>query len=342
MFDVLCDGARITLDTRAEVVIIASESMRAISPDERPAARPAWRTALPFVIAVALIGLVLSRVDLDAFARAVAGVNKPLLAAASGAFCFSLWLADSFATVPLYRRLVGRIGYREFMTFRAASYLPSLMNHHLGQAALTWMLSRGCGLPLWRVAGATLVSYASWGGCLLGTGCLALVVSGESLGWLALPLGAGLAYLGLLALKPARLAKLTVLAPLFEAGVSGHLVALVTRMPHMTVMLLGSWASFELFGVHVPLAVGLRVFPVLMVALTIPLTPQGFGTRDAVAALLLAGYAPGETHAEKLAAVAAATTAWGVTTSAWEAVMGLSFSRVAARRVESASQEAVT
>ena len=342
MFDVLCDDARITLDTRGEAVIIASEPMRPTTPDDNLATRPAWRTALPFVIAIALIAAVLSRVDLDAFARAVARVNKPALIATAGAFCLSLWFADSLATVPLYRRLVGRITYRDFMTFRAASYLPSLMNHHLGQAALTWMLSRGCGLPLWRVAGATLVSYASWGGCLLGTGCLALVASGEPLGWLALPLGAGLAYLCLLAWKPARLARLTVLAPLFEAGVSGHIVALVTRMPHMAVMLMGSWASFELFGVHVPLAVGLRVFPVLMVALTIPLTPQGFGTRDAVAALLLAGYAPGETHAEKLAAVAAATTAWGVTTSAWEAVMGLSFARLAARRVERASEEALT
>jgi hypothetical protein len=160
-----------------------------------------------------------------------------------------------------------------------------------------------------------------------------LIFSGEPLGWLALPLGAGLAYLALLAVKPQRLASVAVLAPLFEAGVGGHMVALAARLPHMAVMFFGTWASFELFGVKVPLATALKVIPLLMVALALPLTPQGFGTRDALAALLLASYAPGETRAERLASVAAATTAWGVMTTAWESLLGLYFARIAARRV---------
>ncbi len=307
-----------------------------MSPPSQPDGHPkrsAWRAALPFALALALIAAVLSLVDRAAFFQALQRVSSARLVGVSAVFSVGLLLADGVATVPLYKRLVGPVGYRDFVTFRGASYLPSLVNHHVGQAALTWMLSRGCDLPLWRVAGATLVGYASWGGCLLGAGCLALIFSGESLGWLALPLGAGLAYLGLLAVKPRRLTAVTVLAPLFEAGVGGHMVALAARLPHMAVMFFGTWASFELFSVRVPFAVALRVIPLLMVALTLPITPQGFGTRDAVAAALLAGYAPGETRAERLASVAAATTAWGVMTSAWEALLGLYFARVAARRV---------
>jgi uncharacterized membrane protein YbhN (UPF0104 family) len=101
----------------------------------------------------------------------------------------------------------------------------------------------------------------------------------------------------------------------------------------MLVMFLGTWASFELFGVRVPFAAALRVVPLLMVALTLPLTPQGFGTRDAVAALLLAGYAPGAGRPERLAVIVAATTAWGVLTTAWEALIGVCCARLAARRV---------
>lgn len=295
--------------------------------------RSPWRAAVPFALAFALVAAVLSLVDREAFLHALRRVSTARLVGVSAAFSVGLLLADGAATVPLYRRLVGPVKYGDFVTFRAASYLPSLVNHHVGQAALTWMLSRGCGLPLWRVAGATLVGYASWGGCLLGAGCLALIFSGEPLGWLALPLGAGLAYLALLAVKPQRLASVTVLAPLFEAGVGGHMVALAARLPHMAVMFFGTWASFELFGVKVPLATALKVIPLLMVALALPLTPQGFGTRDALAALLLASYAPGETRAERLASVAAATTAWGVMTTAWESLLGLYFARIAARRV---------
>ena len=314
--------------------------MRGTSPTMPSSAQPTVdappstaRAALPFALAAALVFAVFSRVDLAAFGRSLQRVSAARLVVVSMVFSASLLVADGVATVPLYRRLVGPLKYLDFVTFRGASYLPSLLNHHVGQAALTWMLARGCGLPLWRVAGATLVGYASWGGCLLGAGCLALLFSGEPIGWLALPLGAGVAYLALLAAKPSALAKLTVLAPLFEAGVVGHLVALAARVPHMLVMFLGTWASFELFGVRVPFAAALRVVPLLMVALTLPLTPQGFGTRDAVAALLLAGYAPGATRPERLAVIVAATTAWGVLTTAWEALIGVCCARLAARRV---------
>jgi hypothetical protein len=186
------------------------------------------------------------------------------------------------------------------------------------------------------VAGATLVGYASWAACLLGAGCLALVLSDQPIGWLALPLGAGFAYLGLLAVKPTFLARRALLAPLFEAGVVGHLLAVAARLPHMTVMFVGTWASFGLFGVDIPFAMALRYIPLLMVALTLPITPQGFGTRDAVASLLLAGYAPGDTAAERLAVVVAATSAWGVVTTVWEALIGMACTRLASARVEKA------
>ena len=80
----------------------------------------------------------------------------------------------------------------------------------------------------------------------------------------------------------------------------------------------------------------------VLVALALPLTPQGFGTRDALAAVLLSGYASGHTRAERLASVAAATTAWGVMTTAWECLLGLYFMRVAARRVGPLRWESVT
>lgn len=294
---------------------------------------PRWRRVGPFVLALGLVSVAFSRVDLDAFTRSLGRVDLARLIAVSVAFSVGLLLADGVATVPLYRRLVGPVTYRDFVVFRGASYLPSLVNHHVGQAALTWFLARGCGLPLWRVAGATLVGYASWGGCLLGAGCLALIFSGEPIGWLALPLGAGVAYLALLAWSPDALARRELLAPLFEAGVAGHLVALAARLPHMAVMFFGTWASFELFGVDIPLAMALRYIPVLMVALTLPITPQGFGTRDAVAALLLADYAAGATTQERLSSVLAATTSWGVITTCWEALIGLGCARLAAQRL---------
>jgi hypothetical protein len=49
--------------------------------------------------------------------------------------------------------------------------------------------------------------------------------------------------------------------------------------------------------------------PVLMFVVALPVSPQGLGTRDALALALLSGYAPG-TPAEQSATLAATTLSW--------------------------------
>jgi hypothetical protein len=71
-----------------------------------------------------------------------------------------------------------------------------------------------------------------------------------------------------------------------------------------------------------------------MVAVTLPITPQGFGTRDLLAAALFARYAPGDTTDARLAAVAAATTSWGIAISLVQALLGFLLLRFAAVDLE--------
>jgi hypothetical protein len=285
--------------------------------------RSTWRVVLPFVIALALVVFVLSRLDLRAFVGHLARISAPSFFVAAVAFVLALCAADSLATVLVYRRSVARLRFRDFFVLRGASYLPSMVNHHVGQAFVTVALSRIHGVDLARVAGTTLLVYASWMGCVLGLGCLAIVLLGKPLVWLAVPLGAGILYLVLLALRPAPLARLRVLSPLFEAGVSGHLWALLARLPHLAVLFLGTWLPFWFFGVRIPFAAACAYVPILMVAVTLPITPQGFGTRDVLAATFFEVYAPGATSSERLSAIAASTTAWGVAITLVEVVFGL-------------------
>jgi hypothetical protein len=295
-------------------------------PARAPAAAPPrarWRAVLPFVLALGLVGFVLSRLDLRAFWGHLGRVSAPAFVGFSVLFVLGLLSADTLATVLIYRRSVAPIRFRDFWVLRGASYLPSTINHHLGQAMVTLALSRVHGVSLARVAGATLLVYASWMGCVLGLFCVAIIVDDKPLVWLAAPLGAGLAYLGILALRPARLARTRLLAPLFEAGVQGHLFALVARLPHLGVLFLGTWLPFWFFGVHIPFPVAAMYVPVVMVAVTLPITPQGFGTRDVLAATFFERFAPGEGQPERLAALAASTTAWGVSITLVEIVLGL-------------------
>lgn len=284
---------------------------------------PWWRRALPFALAAALLGVALRQVDLHAFARHLATVNAPLYLAFALGFVLSLLTADTFATVLVYRRTVAPVGFGELWILRGASYLPALLNHHVGQAFLTYYIARAHGVPLARMTGGTLLVYVSWMGLLAGTGCLALVVAGQPLVMPAVIVVVGLVYLAVIATRPAWLARTRLLAPLFEAGLGGHLVALMVRVPHLVVLFVGTWLPFRFFGVDIPFRAALAFVPILMVGVTLPITPQGLGTRDLIAAALFEPFAPGATHAERLASIAAATTSWLVAVTLTGGLLGL-------------------
>src|SRR5262245_39786065 len=115
---------------------------------------PLWRRALPFGMGLLLVGWVAHRIDWDPFRSAVQRTNSAAFFGFAVAFYCALWVADVLATTHVYRKTIAPVRFRELLVIRAASYLPSLLNHHLGQAWLTYFLSRAYRAPLGRTAGA--------------------------------------------------------------------------------------------------------------------------------------------------------------------------------------------
>jgi hypothetical protein len=306
------------------------------APDERPRGKeqPWWRRLLPFLLAAALVAWVLSRVDWNAFRAALGAVNHLAFFGFVAVFLVALLAADSFATVHVYKRTVPEVRFGPFFVVRGASYLPALINHHLGQAWLTWLLAKVYRIELRRMAGATLLVYVTWGGCLLVLAAAAFIAAGLPSAWILVPLGAGVGYLVLLGVKPKRLAEGKLLGPLFEAGIVGHLTAMLTRLPHVVVLFVGTWVPFLFFGVDVPFTTALVYVPILMVVVTLPLTPLGVGTRDALAATFFVEFVVAPTEAERLAAVAASTTTMAVALVLLEAALGLALLRAATRKID--------
>jgi hypothetical protein len=306
---------------------------------------PLWRRALPFVLAALLVAFVLSRLDLDAFRRAVATTNYLGFFGFTLVFLVALLSTDSLATAHVYRRTVCPVRYQEVLVIRGASYLPSMLNHHVGQGWLTYFISKTYGAPLWRVAGATLLVYATTFGCVFLLGAAALPFNHGRIAWLA-PTIAGIAIAGFLYmivvhLKPAVLKHRQATAPLVEVGVRGHLLALAWRVPHVVVLFLGTWLPFSFFGVHVPFVDALAFIPVVMLVTALPITPQGVGTRDVIAVELLARYAPGN-HEQQLAAVAAATLSWACAITIVQGIVSPLFMRRAQRMLGASTNRDLT
>ncbi len=302
--------------------------MEATSP--APAETPVWKRALPFVLGAVLLGVVVARLDFKAFVAALRTTNYLAFFGFTLLFAVALLSADSLATAHVYKKTVCPVRYREVFLIRGASYLPSMLNHHVGQGWLTYFISKTYGAPLWRVAGATLLVYATTFGCVFLLGAAALPFNQGRISWLAPTIAgiglAGAGYMLVVQLKPAFLRSRQATAPLVEIGVGGHLVALLWRIPHVLVLFVGTWAPFMLFGLRIPLADALALIPVVMLVSALPITPQGVGTRDVVALELLAGYAPGD-HSQQAAAVAAATLSWACALTLVQAVISPVFMR---------------
>jgi hypothetical protein len=302
--------------------------------------QPLWRRAVPPVVAIALVGYVLGRVEWRTFVGQLGRVSYPGLVGFLALFIVSLLAADALASRHAYAVAAKPLRYADVLLARGASYLPSLLNHHVGQAWLTYYLSRVHRVPLGTMAGATLLVYATWMGCLLGLGCVALFASDLPKSWLALPLGAGVAYLLVLVARPAALRDTRLLGPLFRAGLRGHFTGMAMRLPHVAVLFLGTWLPFWFFDTPIPLGAALRAVPILMVAVTLPVTPQGFGTRDVLAAMFFAQFVQceGASDAERLAIVAAATTTQGVIITLLDLTLGALLMPHASRRLREARE----
>lgn len=275
--------------------------------------KPLWRRALPFLLASLLLAWVLHRSGWEQLTGALGQTNFIVF------FVFS-WLgqilsliADSYATTYVYRKTVCPIRFREMLIIRGASYLPSMVNHNLGQAWLTYVISKRYSAPLWRVAGATLLVYGTNLAGLLLLCTLALPFNGDRVPWLTPVVGVatlgGLAYFAALKWGGRFLGRWQATAPLVEIGPIGHLKAIAARIPHVGTLFLNTWLVFWFFGVWIPPAAALAYVPVLMMVAALPLTPGAIGTRDAVALELLAPFATG---AHGVSAIAATTLSWFV------------------------------
>lgn len=283
---------------------------------------PLWKRVLPFVIGAGLLTYVGLKIDFVEFGKALSKLNVLQYAGFVVVWTMTVCGGDTLGTVAAYRLTTPSVRYKQFYAMRSASYLPGLANHHLGQAFLTYLMARLFKVPMRRMAGATLLSYASWVGSLLG--CMAIALPFTDLSKLPVPiiLTAGIAYLVVIGLKPKRIAQISFLAPLFEAGLKGHAIALAARLPHLAVLVLGAWVSLLFFQPDIPFTKALVYMPLVLVAATLPISPQGAGTRDAAAVTFFATGGSSATN------IAAGTMSWAVSNTIMCGIMGLIGSRI--------------
>ncbi len=293
------------------------------------------REWLPWLLGLAIVVWLLRRLPLHAVVGALAGGPWATLIAYVAGELLLVLVADAWATAVTLRQCGGSPPFPQVLAMRGATYLLNLVHFAAGQGAFGWYLARA-GRSGWSAGGALMVIFVTQGLALLVTFAIGLLLAPMAIAQRALPLAllafvGVVGYLGVLAWRPGKLARLLLLQPLFAAGLRGHLVALAARLPHMAVLVLLNWGLYRVWGMPVPLRVGLAAWPLLLAVSALPITPAGLGTVQALQVSFFASWAPAPDRAARQAAVLALTLAQYALALLLQAGIGALCLRVLAR-----------
>jgi uncharacterized membrane protein YbhN (UPF0104 family) len=303
-----------------------------MAPPQPPAAAPARRPSRlrrigPWIVAAATLGFLFAAIEPEALAAALRGAPLGPFVAFSVAYVVLVLLADTFATWATFRRSLPESGltFKETLLIRGASYALAIIHYGAGQGGIAYFVSRRHGVPLARAAGAVMLIM---GVNVVAVALLALIgvllggaPGSPALRTIVLGLACGFpAYLAVIAARPRFLARTRLLAPLFDAGLPGHAVAVLARLPHLAWLVVGQYVAMRFFGIDVPVASALTLLPLVFVVAVLPISPSGIGTAQATAVALFSTYAPAAT-------VLACFLAFQICSLLTQAVIGLAFLR---------------
>jgi hypothetical protein len=262
----------------------------------RPMRRKLTRL-LPWLITAAILAYLFTRLPLDQVIQAARNAAPWTIPTLAG-IVFLVYLADCLAIWTTFGWFVAPLTFRETLTLRGATYLLALINYALGQGAFVYFLHRARAVPVVRAAAAVvlimginllLLLFLSTLGLVLGAQALPEI---NSLIWIAY---VGLAvYVSLLIWRPQWLQRRPILDVLLNAGLGGHVRALVVRIPHVAVLLILNHVALHAFGVRVPVLQSLLCFPVVLLVAVLPISVQGVGPTQGAMIFFFARYAPGD------------------------------------------------
>jgi hypothetical protein len=292
------------------------------------------RRLAPWLVAGVTLAWLFHIVPADELATALRRAPAGTFAVVVVVFIVGTLLSDSFATWATFRWSLPEAGLRFFeaLEVRGASYLLAIIHYGAGQGGLAYFVNRVHKVPLARAAGAVMlimgvnvvvVAMIAFVGVVLGGAPAAPALRAVVLALAcAFP-----AYLAVIVARPRFLARRALLAPLFDAGLRGHAVAALARLPHVSWLCLGHYTAMRLFGVDPPFGTALALLPIVFVVAVLPISPSGIGTAQATAVALFAPFAAGDAPASREAAVLAYGLALQFAGMLVQAAIGLGFLR---------------
>lgn len=253
------------------------------------------------LLTLAIFGVIFWRIPFDTFWAAVSKARLLPFFTLMGAFSLCFFLVDCFVLTTLIRWFHGLIRYRELLPVRAVTYLVSIINTQLAQAALALYINRRFRTPLGEISSTVILLIlleATNLICFATLGSLAFP-GGPPAVFFALPLV--LALVWALAIRIARggmgalgrrLGANVVLSTFRRVEFRQCLLVVGLRGSLFFLSLLVHSQALTFFGMDIPLWPLLTFLPIVYLVAALPITVAHLGTSQAAWIFFFSGYAP--------------------------------------------------
>jgi hypothetical protein len=238
---------------------------------------------------------------LPEFWRALSGARLLPFLALMGSFSLCFFLMDTFVLSRMIRWFHGPLRYRDLLPVRAVTYLVSIVNTQLAQAALALYIHRRFDTPLGQIASTVavlilleatnLILFATIGAVAFPGGPPPLLVG--------LPIALAVAWLiavsvargGLGRLAP-RLQHTALLSTFRRVRLAQGAAVLGLKGSVFFLSLLVHSRALALFEIEIPLLPLLAYLPVVFLVGALPVTVAHLGTSQAAWIFFFSRYAP--------------------------------------------------
>jgi uncharacterized membrane protein YbhN (UPF0104 family) len=280
-----------------------AEGMEALPPRTR---LPLWRRAIPFLLAGGIMFFLFLRIDVRQCLTALVSAEVSLFIPGLLAFISVTFLLDTQNLAAVLREFGHPLAFRSALGIRGATYLLMTIDHTLGLGALVYCLKRELSIPAMRVAGFMLFfnTITQFTLVIMTIVGLALITPSTPLLWYffrVCVVFAGAVALFVIGVKilPARgfgrrIRALSLVRVFHEASWKGYCTLVFWRAVYYVPFIVFFSIATRAFHMAIPFAALTAYVPIILLVISMPVTPGGFGTAQAAMLYLLRGYGTNE------------------------------------------------
>ena len=265
-----------------------------------PKEQSVWARLIPVALTIVIFGVIFWRIPFDTFWQAVSGARLLPFFVFMVSFSLCFFLADSAVLTALIRWFHGPIRYRELLPVRASTYIVSIINTQLAQAALALYLNRRFRTPLGEITSTVillilleatnLIFFATVGSVAFPGGTPAV--------FFALPVVLALIWIAVVRIARGGLGALgrraggnVLLSTFRKVRLRQGVAILGLKGSVFFLSLLVHAQALTFFGIEIPLLPLLAFLPIVYLVAALPVTVAHLGTSQAAWIFFFGSYA---------------------------------------------------